>query len=108
MFSLREKPSNLILLLAYIFILNGCAVTEVAVNLAKGGKVQSNEENITENRKTNGLEDKWTQTSKKSSIVSKNNLALPLTKNYKLLLSHIIRSVNLMRLMETGIILNVT
>ena len=36
MFSLREKPSNLILLLAYVFILNGCAVTEVAVNLAKG------------------------------------------------------------------------
>ena len=44
MFSLREKPSNLILLFAYGFILNGCAVTEVAVNLAKGDKVQSNQE----------------------------------------------------------------
>ena len=58
MFSLREKPSNLILLLSYVFIINGCAVTEVAVNLAKEGKVQSSEENTTETRKTNGLEDK--------------------------------------------------
>ena len=76
MFSLREKLSNLILLLAYIFILNGCAVTEVAVNLAKGGKVQSNEENITEYRKTNDLEDKLDSNILKSpGIVSKNNLA---------------------------------
>ena len=76
MFSLREKPSNLILLLAYVFILNGCAVTEVAVNLAKGDKVQSNQEKTTENRKTNGLEDKLDSNVLKSpSIVSKNNLA---------------------------------
>ena len=74
MFSLREKPSNLILLLAYVFILNGCAVTEVAVNLAKGDKVQSNEEIITEDKKTSGLEDKLDSNILKSpSIVSRNN-----------------------------------
>ena len=58
MFSLREKPSNLILLFAYGFILNGCTVTEVAVNLAKVDKVKPNQEETTENRKTNGIEDK--------------------------------------------------